>query len=132
MDSTNPFLSHIPKYQFEASSSPSGSTYESSDYPPPPNMSNASPSYNSNIPTYQQPQSNQNSQKNLFTYNNSNNRKISSSPQNVYNEHGGSNSGYGNQDVYSNNLYGRTMSKSNADKCLVNGKSESGAKDDQG
>lgn len=134
IDSTNPFLSHIPKYQFE-SSSPSGATSESShhDYLPP-NISNTPPSYNSNIPTYQ-PQSNQNSHKNPFTYNNSNNRKISSSPQNVYNQHGGGNSGYGNQDVYSNNLYGRTTSKmdakSNADRSLVNGKSDSG-KEDQG
>lgn len=42
---------------------------------------------------------------------------------------GGSNSGYGSQDVYSNNLYGRTMSKhdgkSNAEKSMVNGKSDS-------
>lgn len=133
MDSTNPFLSHIPKYQFETlSSSPSGSTYECSDYQPP---TNTLPSYNSNIPTYQ-PQSNQNSQKNPFIYSNSNNRKISSTPQNVYNEHGGSNSGYGNQDVYSNNLYGRTMSqieaRSSAEKSLVNGKNEPGGKEDQG
>lgn len=124
IDSTNPFLSHIPKYQFETSSD---------DYLPP-SLSNTPPSYNSNIPTYQ-PQTNQNSQKIPFAYTNSNNRKISSSPQNVYNEHGGSNSGYGNQDVYSNNLYGRTMSKmdgkSNAEKSLVNGKSDSG-KEDQG
>lgn len=99
------------------------------------NISNTPPSYHTNIPTYQ-PQSNQNSNKNPFTYNNSNNRKISSSPQNVYNEHGGSNSGYGNQDVYSNNLYGRTMSKSdaknNAEKSVVNGKSDSGTRDEQG
>ncbi|XP_037036933.1 dual specificity mitogen-activated protein kinase kinase hemipterous-like isoform X1 [Bradysia coprophila] len=125
VDSTNPFLSHIPKYQFDKSFDP---THE---YLQPPNTP---PSCNSYIPTYQ-PQSNQNGQKNPFTYTNSNNRKISSKPQNVYNEHGGSNSGYGNQDVYSNNLYGRTMSKMdgkpNAEKNVVNGKSES-SKEDQG
>lgn len=138
IDSTNPFLSHIPKYQFETSSSPpSGSTYESSNDYPISNLStsNTPPSYNSNIPIYQ-PQSNQNSPKNPFIFSNSNNRKISSSPQNVYNEHGGSNSGYGNQDVYSNNLYGRTMSKteakSNAEKSVTNGKHDSNTKEEQG
>lgn len=125
IDSTNPFLSHIPKYQFDKS------LESSNDYLP---SANTLPSYNSNIPTYQ-PQSNQNGQRNPFTYTNSNNRKISSTPPNVYSEHGGGNSGYGNQDVYSNNLYGRTMSKvdgkSNAEKNLVNGKSDS-SREDQG
>ncbi|KAJ6636226.1 Dual specificity mitogen-activated protein kinase kinase hemipterous [Pseudolycoriella hygida] len=127
IDNTNPFLSHIPKYQFETlSSSPSSSNECQS-----PNISHTPPSYSSNIPTYQ-PQTNQNSQKNPFVYINSNHRKISSSPQNVYSELGGNNSGYGNQDVYSNNLYGRTMSKIDGKSTAVNGKNDSVTKEDQG
>lgn len=159
-ETTNPFFSNIPKYQY--SSSPSTNyipttitAAPSPPIPPPhtidqypsPNVTNKyEPNYTSNIPIYHNNQHHHsttqhyqapssplaNSPKNQFMFSNiTNNRKpinttLSSSPPppgavtstvpNVYIDRGTSSSGYGNQNVYSNQMYGRTMTQSNHQK----------------
>lgn len=192
IDPTNPFLSHIPKYQHQYSSSPppqmpantttynpqttQSSTQQPQSLPdtinkidnrynsPSPNIlsNNFEPNYTSNIPIYHNSQNHhhpttvasgaattitsataKHCPKSPFNFTNSNNRKISSAsppPPNVYIERGSNSSGYGNQNVYSNNLYGRTMTQhhqkqqflqqcSKEEIDLINGSTTSGSRD---
>lgn len=160
-DISNPFLSHIPKYQHQYSSPPTNyipttitqqTAAPSSSTPPPhhniidqqhfPSLNKYEPNYTSNIPIYhnnqQQQQQQQyhtqqyqpppsplaNSPKNQFMFNHTTNTRNTSSPPpvqssaapNVYIDRGTGSSGYGNQNVYSNQMYGRTITQSNHQK----------------